>query len=165
MEKNTQKQIVLPDQLTSSVDLARTIRELEALDESLNQAELRKPGTPTKLAASSVTLEDLAKINNVSLTDKTQRAQLLSMLHAFYEHSPRIHISLANEPSAAFVRKTAIWMRKNIHPLVLLEVGLQPTLAAGCMIRTNNKIFDMSLRHRFEENRHLLVEKLSEGAE
>lgn len=162
MAEQTPEQIVLPERLVSSVDLSRIIRELEAVDESLRQTALRKPGEATKLARSSVTLEELARSNKVQLTDEAQRSQLLALLHGFMKHAPRIHMSLATEPSAKFTRKIIIWMRKNIHPLILLETGLQPTMAAGCMVRTNNKIFDMSLRHRFAENRGLLVQKIAE---
>lgn len=162
MAEQITEQIVLPERLVGSVDLSRLIRELEAVDESLRQTELRKPGEATKLTRSSTTLEELARANKVQLTDETQRTQLLALLHGFKDHAPRIHMSLATEPSAKFTRKIIIWMRKNVHPLILLEVGLQPTLAAGCMVRTNNKIFDMSLRHRFTENRGLLVQKIAE---
>lgn len=162
MSENISEQIILPERLVSSADLSRLIRELEAIDESLNQSELRKPGEPTKLARSSATLEEMAKVNNVQLTDKTQRLQMLAMLQAFKDHAPRIHLSVASEPTANFNRMIIIWLRKNIHPLMLLEIGLQPTLAAGCMLRTDNKIFDMSLRHRFAENRGILIQKISE---
>lgn len=155
------QQITLPERLVSSVDLSRTIRELEALDESMRQAALRKPGEPTKLSRSSVTLEELARENGVQLTDATQREQLIGLLHGFMDHAPRIHMSVAAEPSAAFSHRVTIWLRQNIHPLTLLEIGLQPTLAAGCIIRTNNKLFDMSLRHRFKDNRGILYEKIS----
>jgi hypothetical protein len=153
--------IKLPDQLISSVDLSRILRELEALDDSLHQMKLRKPGQPTKLARSSVTLEDLARLNKVALTDDVQRGQLLKLLQAFHHHAPRIHMSLAAEPSAQFLKNVTAWLRANVSPVILLEVGLQPTLAAGCVIRTNNKVFDMSLRHRFTENRHMLAEKIA----
>lgn len=162
MAQNTQDQIILPERLTSSVDLARLIRELSALDESLRQAKIRKPGAPTQLSRSSQTLEELARVNNVHLTDDVQRTQLLELLTAFQAHAPRVHMGLATEPTAAFTRKIVIWMRANIHPLVLLEVGLQPTIAAGCTIRTNNKFFDMSLRNHFANNRELLIQKITE---
>lgn len=162
MADQTPDQIILPERLVSSVDLSRLIRELKAVDESLRQMELRKPGEPTKLARTGVTLEEIARLNNIQLTDGTQRAQLIELLNAFQAHAPCIHISFAAEPTAKFNRKIVIWMRNNIHPLILLETGLQPTLAAGCMVRTNNKIFDMSLRHHFAENRGLLVQKISE---
>lgn len=163
MTAQSKGQITLPQQLVSSIDLARITRELEALDESLHQSTLRKPGQPTKLARSSITLEDLARLNGVSLMDPAHRSQLIKLLHALHEHAPRIRISLAAEPSGTFIQKIAVWMRENIQSTLLLDVGLQPTLSAGCTIRTNNKVFDMSLRHRFEENRALLMEKIKEA--
>ncbi len=162
MAQKSEGQITLPQQLVSSVDLARITRELEALDDSLHQTALRKPGHPTKLSRSSITLEDLARLNEVSLTEQAHRTQLIELLHSLQEHTPRIRISLASEPSGTFLQKIAVWLRANVHPTVLLEVGLQPTLSAGCTIRTNNKLFDLSLRHRFEENRGLLIDKIKE---
>lgn len=160
--EQTPGQIVLPNGLVSSIDLSRMVRELTALDESISQTSLRAPGEPTRLAATGATLEELAGANKVQLTDQKQRMQLLELLKGFQKHAPRIHMSLAAEPTAKFTEKIVIWMRKNIHPLVLLEIGLQPNIAAGCIVRTNNKMFDMSLRHCFTEKRSLLVEKIAE---
>lgn len=162
MSNSTKEQIVFPDRLVNTADLSRLIRELTALDDSIHQSSLRKPGAPTVIARSSQTLEELARTNHIKLTDAEQRAQLLNLLEAFYQHAPRIHMGLATEPSAGFTRSIITWLRKNVHPLVLLEVGLQPTIAAGCTIRTDNKFFDMSLRNHFAENRTLLVEKIAE---
>ena len=164
MAENTKTKIALPEQLISSVDMSRIIRELEALDESLRQAEIRKPGTPTKLSRSSVTLEDLARLNKVALTDAAARESLIGALKEFMKSAPRIHMALPAEPSGNFTKKIAVWIRQNIHQEILLDIGLQPTLAAGCLIRTNNKMFDMSLRHHFADSRHLLVEKIREIA-
>ncbi len=152
--------IKLPEQLVTSMDLARTIRELEKLDDALHQNSLRKPGEATRLPKTSATLEELARLNNVSLLDSKQRRQLINLAKALQEYSPRIHISLAAEPSGRFVQKIAAWFRSNVHPTVLLEVGLRPTLAAGCVIRTNNKVFDLSLRKHFENQRALLAQAM-----
>lgn len=153
--------IKLPERLVSSVDLSRTIRELQALNESVLQAQLRTPGSPTHLSRSGITLEELAHLNGIKLTDESQREQLIKLLQAFEEHATRIHMSVAVEPSARFTRQIIVWLRTNINPAVLLEIGLQPTLAAGCLIRTPNRVFDMSLRHRFSEQRGLLLDKIS----
>lgn len=161
-DEQTPGQIILPERLVSSVDLSRLVRELGGFDEMLREETLRRPDVAIKVGRCSATLEDLARLNSVDLTDQTQRVQLLELLQTFQLHAPRIHMSLATEPSAKFNHKIIIWLRANIHPLLLLESGLQPNLAAGCMIRTNNKMFDMSLRHRFVENRGLLLQKITE---
>lgn len=160
MNKEQSTQIKLPERLVGSVDLSRALRELKDLDEWLNQMALRQPGQPMKLPKTSATLDELAALNEASLLDPKHREHLVMILNAFSAHAPRIHMSFAAEPSAAFIGKIVFWLRTNINPVILLEVGLQPTIAAGCTVRTSNKIFDMSLRHRFTDNRRMLVEKI-----
>lgn len=153
--------IKLPERLVSSVDLSRTLRELKNLDDWLNQATLRTPGQNITPPKTSATLEELSSLNGVSLLEKSHREQLIGVLSAFSEHAPKIHMSFAVEPSAVFLNRMIVWLRSNINPIILLEVGLQPTLAAGCTVRTTNKMFDMSLRNRFVETRAKLVESIA----
>lgn len=157
---DTTKQFVLPENLISPVDLMRIIRELSALDDVLYQSNLRTPGQPTKINRTSRILEEVAEANQLSLINAQHRAELISALKAFLDHAPKIHMSFAVEPSPKFTRSIIVWLRSNIHPLLLLEIGLQPTMAVGAVVRTTNKVFDMSLRHHFAENRHLLNEKI-----
>lgn len=156
-------QIKLPERMIGSVDLSRTIRELKTIDDWLNQAALRGSGQAVSIPKTSTTLEEIASLNGVSLLDKSHRAQLIAVLDAFALHAPRIHMSFAVEPSGPFTRRMVVWMRTNVNPVMLLEIGLQPTLAAGCTVRTTNKLFDMSLRHRFTESRLQLVESIAKS--
>jgi hypothetical protein len=158
-----QKPPILPLQIVGSVDFARTIRELEALDDLLHQAAIRTPGTAMKMPRSSRLLEEFAAANAVSLLEAKQREWLLATAQAYKDQAPQIHISFAADPSAAFTKNILIWLRQNIHPYLLLEVGLQPAIAAGCVVRTTNHIFDMSLRHYFQDNRELLIQQLGEA--
>ena len=48
------------------------------------------------------------------------------------------------------------WFRAEAHPYVLLKVGLQPNIAAGCVIRTSNKYFDLSFRNQFSRSKDKL---------
>ena len=159
-QEKGQSAIKLPERLVTSVDLARAMRELKNLDDWLNQASLRSAGKTVSPPKTSATLEDLAVINGVSLLEPTHRDQLIAVLGAFSEHAPKIHMSFAVEPSAQFLQRMIVWLRANINPIILLDVGLQPTLAAGCTVRTRNKLFDLSLRNHFTENRHLLVDSI-----
>lgn len=150
----------LPDRLVTSVDLMRTIRELKALDDWLNQAAIRSGGGQVTPPKTSATLDEVSATNRVSLLDSSQRTQLIKLLESFATKAPRIHISFAVEPSVSFLGKVVVWMRANISPIILLDVGLQPALAAGCSVRTTNKFFDMSLRNRFVDSRHFLVDAI-----
>lgn len=160
---SVQTNIKLPERVVGSVDLSRAIRELRAIDDWLNQAAIRGSGQAVSVPKTSRTLEEIATQNGVSLLDKKQRQQLIQVLDAFFVQAPRIHMSFAVEPTAPFTKTMVVWMRANISAVILLEIGLQPSLAAGCTVRTTNKLFDMSLRHRFTERRLELIQSITEA--
>ncbi len=152
----------LPERLITMVDLNRTLRELKYLDDWLKQASIRAGGTEVKAPKTSATLDAVASLNGISLLDENQRDQLINLLEGFSHSAPKIHMSFAVEPSAFFLNKVVVWLRANINPIILIEVGLQPALAAGCSVRTQNKLFDMSLKHRFVYSRQFLIKSIEE---
>lgn len=154
----------MPDRLITTVDLNRVIRELKILDDWLNQAAIRSGGQEVKAPKTSATLDEIASTNGVSLLDAGQREQLISVLETFSKTAPRIHMSFPVEASPNFLAKMIVWLRSNINPIILIDVGLQPALAAGCSVRTPNKYFDMSLRNRFVDSRNFLVKAIEEFA-
>lgn len=156
VDQKAEKSFVLPLQIVGSVDLSRLIRELETLDDFLHQASIRKPGTAVKLPRSSRLLEEFASENGASLLEESHRKWLIEQAKVFKDKAPRIHMSFAVDPSATFTQKILVWLRQNVHPYILLDVGLQPTIAAGCIVRTTNHVFDLSLREYLQQNRELL---------
>ncbi len=155
-------ELKLPLTVTSKVDVARMMRELNALQDYMIQVQVRVPGTPMVLPRLTRPLEELAKENGINLLDEPARKQLYAMLNAVLGKGPLVHVSFAAEPSALAVQKILQWMRLNIHPQVLLQVGLQPSIAAGCTVRSPNLFFDLSLRNHLKQQEGYLVE-LIEG--
>lgn len=149
---------VLPLAVVGPADVNRLQLELEALEDYLRQQA--QTGQEPKLPKMSRMLESLAEHNAADLLEQADRDRLEVFLKAIEQHAPTIHISFAAEPSAAFTQKVLVWLRGNISSYILLQIGLQPTIAAGCVVRTNNKIFDMSLRQYLTDSRHLLVDAL-----
>lgn len=152
----------LPERITGTAHLVQATRELEKVDDFLYQTHLRTPGRPVALPKSNKILDDLAEVNNVNLLNEASRKKLLEVLEQLAEKAPVIHISFASEPSNDFLEKVVGWCRVNLHPYVLVNVGLQPSAIVGCEVRTTNKVFDMSLRNKFEEMRKVLLKKLEE---
>jgi F0F1-type ATP synthase delta subunit len=150
----------LPVLVFGVVEVRRLKRELEALEEFMAQSALREPGKQAALPRVSRLLDALAGENHLNLLQSADRKHLKDFLTRVEQHAPTLHISFATDPSSAFTSKIVSWLRANIAGDVLLEVGLQPTIAAGCVVRTTNKIFDMSLRERFSNARALLLESL-----
>lgn len=136
------KDFKLPLGIVSQVELVRAARELEALE----QYYLSTPSQSSEPANLSRGLQAIAAENGVDLGDKKQRQELLTLLGKLKTSAPLIHISFATEPSIRALEPIVTWLRQNIHPHVVLQVGLQPTIAAGCVVRTPNRVFDLSLR-------------------
>lgn len=153
----------LPVLVFGRIEVRRLERELDALEAFMRQTALRDPGKQAALPRVSRLLDALATENHLNLLQPADRKQLETFLQHIEQAAPTIHISFAVDPSSAFTAKIVTWLRANIAPDILLEVGLQPTIAAGCIVRTTNKIFDMSLRERFADARGLLLEALEES--
>lgn len=154
------RHLELPVIVFGPVEIHRLQRELEALEDFLEQAAIREPGKQPPLPRTSRILEALANNNRFNLLVPQDRKELSAFLQFIDTKAPVVHISFAADPSSAFTAKVVAWLRTNIHPYTLLQLGLQPTIAAGCILRTNNKSFDFSLRHRFYEQRQLLIDEL-----
>lgn len=150
-------------QLVTPADITRLQREINKLDDYFVAAAARSAdasANPPKLTRS---LDQLAQQNKIDLTNAAARKQLSSDLGQIIAQAPVLHISFAAEPSAQALEKILAWLRDNINPEVLLRVGLQPAMAAGCVLRTPNKIFDMSVRANLIRQEPLL-NKLIAGA-
>lgn len=157
------RRLELPTLVFGPIEVRRLQRELEALEEFMSQAAIREPGKQVALPKTSRLLDGLAGNNNMNLLQPEDRQKLAKFLAILHKKAPVIHVSLAADPSSAFTAKLVAWLRTNIHPYALLQLGLQPSIAAGCVIRTNNKTFDFSLRNRFTEQRDLLIKAIGGG--
>lgn len=153
----------LPLSVITVVDISRLKRELTAIDEFMMQSEVRKAGRQPQLPRTSHGLEELAQQNQFNLLVADNRKSLNVLLENLHQNAAVIHISFASDPPPAVLTKLITWLRKEIDPNLLLQVGLQPSIAAGCIVRTSSKYFDFSLRRHFDSQKALLLRKLTEG--
>lgn len=156
-KKEKKTGFVLTPNVVSTLDLGRAIREAEKIDDFLYQAKIRTPGSSVAMPKTTRMLETLAEANGLSLLNATHRKHLIGNLQNIKTASRKIHISFAVEPTPSVMQKVVIWLRENILPDLIIEVGIQPTISVGCVVRTTNKIFDMSLRHRFADSKKTLA--------
>lgn len=150
----------LPVSVISPADLGQVLRELEEVDRTLQAASLRQGGEEVSLPKIGRLLNDVAEVNRLNLLHGDERQQLLAELTRLKEAAPSLHMSFTADPSPAFLLKLIGWLRQEIHPHALLRTGLLPNIGAGCVLRTTNKVFDFSLKSRFEKNYQILVDEL-----
>ncbi len=153
--------LVLPISVVSRVDVGRLLREIELVDNFLTQAAIREGGQPVKLPKTSRLMDEIIEVNKLNVLIEPERKRLMAYMLVVHEKAPVLNMSFSADPSPLFIQKLMIWLRREIHPMVLLQTGLQPNIGAGCVLRTTNKYFDFSLREHFIRNRELLIDKLS----
>ena len=158
--ENSTASLSLPLSVVNKVDVGRLLREAEKIDEFMNQAAIRQPGATLTLPKTTRALSDFAAQNNINLLIADDRKALLEFLKLVREHAPQLHMSFSAEPSPSFVQKLVTYLRENIHPSALLQVGLQPTIGAGFMLRTTNKYYDFSLRTHLKSKHDILVHNI-----
>jgi hypothetical protein len=160
LEQPAERSLVLPVLIFGTVEIHRLQRELEALEDYLRQLSIREPGKEVRMPRTSRLLEQLSVDNRLDLIDPKNRQKLNDFLIALINGAPVMHISFAADPSSAFMYKLVGWFRQNIHPYALIQLGLQPAIAAGFVLRTTNHEFDFSLAEHFRKQSHLLVEAM-----
>lgn len=144
-------------------DLKRTRRELEMLENFLHQAGLRTGGKTVKMPAISRQLDDISRDNELNLLKQADRDRLAKFLDLLIKQAPVLHFMFASEPSSKAMNKLLVWLRANIHPQVVVSIGIQPAIAAGCVMRTTNRQFDFSLRQALDNKSDLLIKSIREA--
>ncbi|MBP6917023.1 F0F1 ATP synthase subunit delta [Candidatus Saccharibacteria bacterium] len=152
-------ELKLPVIINSKQDITYVYRELRSFLDTVEQSAIRGDD-PINYPAITSSLRALAQENKLDLRDQNVCKQLLNDLELLKKKALSIHISFPADPSQEVLQKLIIWFRKNVNPQIIIQVGLQPTIAAGVVVRTPNKRFDFSLRQHLYSNRAKLKEAL-----
>jgi F0F1-type ATP synthase delta subunit len=152
-------ELTLPTVIASRQDITNVHRELRLFDDASLQSVMRNDN-PVKYPPISAKLRGMVQQNQVDLRDEAARKKLLASLDLLKNSAPTIHISFPAEPSPAVLQQLVTWLRKEIDPRIVIRVGMQPTIAAGVIVRTPNHQFDFSLRQHLQKNRAKLVERI-----
>lgn len=153
------QELILPLSVVTRSDISRSLRELEKVDDYFHQAAVRGARDLAMPSLSRV-LDSLASANGINLLHADHRAALKEFLMRLKAKAPVVHMSFPSEPSPSFLAKLLEWFRRETHPHAVLHIGLQPELAAGCLVRTTNKLHDFSFRKRFENSKQKLMTAL-----
>lgn len=156
-----EKTLSLPVQIFTQADVSRLGRETEKLEAFFAQAALQGANAKT-VPQVSLQLNALINENKLSILQSDDRKKLQVFLDSLRASAPIVHASFATDPKPEFLMKLVMWFRAEAHPYVLLQVGLQPNIAAGCIFRTTNKYFDFSFKRHFQDSKAKLAVALRE---
>lgn len=150
-------ELKLPAAIISRGDVNRLIRELNRFSDYLVGAQYNGQDAAAARNVSPL-LAELAQLNGYDLMDENRRSELNGQLEKLASSGPALHISFTTAPSPKSLETVLVWLRANIHPQILLTVGLQPKIAAGCVLRTPNRVIDMGLKQTLIKQQPLLLE-------
>jgi len=155
-------EFILPASVVSKVDVSRIVGELEQIDNERTTAEVReKVGVSDESDIMlSRQLSEFLEQNQLSINTSRERSELIKRLRVLKETVPVIHLTFATPADRESLGKLVQWLRGSLHPLAVIEVGLQPALIAGVSIRTPNHIHDLSMRAMIKEHHGELVKEL-----
>lgn len=164
MNENTaaKNKFLLPDNVVSRADISRLVRELETLDAELTAMAVRAGvGVAGQTAPRlSEGLAAFLTLNKLDLKDSHRRGELVESLRKLKDHVPIVHLTFAGTADQESLAKLVSWLRKSVDSQAVIEVGLQPDLVAGVLVRTENKILDLSLRNAMRGHTSALVKQL-----
>jgi hypothetical protein len=158
MEHEQRNGLALPVGVANRADVGRLIRDTEALDNYIRQWAIKNDGTQFIMPRVSRLFNEIISTNKLNVLQSSDRKALMQFLSEIKAEAPVLHMSFTSDPSPVFTTKLMTWLRNEIHPHVLIQIGLQPNMGAGCILRTTNKYFDFSLRKQFADEKDNLLQ-------
>jgi len=158
--KDLETSLKLPDSINSPNSVSQLIDELENIEDFFLKLKVKSSLSQVDIPKTSMSLEELSKINNLNLMKSEERASLKLFLHFIRTKAPVIHLSFSSVPSDQFTSKIINWFRTEINPHLLISIGLQPNIGAGFRMRTTNKLYDFSLSKYLSASKQLLTEAI-----
>lgn len=142
----------LPSSIATKSDVVAVLRNVdEVLDKYVENNIREQEGVDFKDrpdVASNLAL--LVSENKLDVSVETLNS-LKTWLEHLKDHAPVVRFTFANDPTTDFLARLVTWLRQESGHFVLVRYGVQPTIAAGCLMYTPARRYDFTLR------RHLLA--------
>lgn len=157
-------QLNLPNAIATKSDLVNVIRNVDEVIDSYIQNRVRDLEGVDFKSRPDVTsnLAELVSINKLQVTVDNLRS-LKDWLARLNEHAPVVRFTFASDPTPEFVGNLVNWLRQASGQFVLIRYGVQPTIAAGCLMYTPARMYDFSLRHHLLTSQEVFSQALDKA--
>jgi hypothetical protein len=162
---NGELKFALPPSVSGRMQLARLVRELESLENEFETQKAQDREAKPRIPAMSQGMADCVELNAVNIMSGQARMQLKKTLNLAKEKAPTIHFTFAVEADPRSIQQLVAYVRKEIHPMALISVGMQPSLVGGAFVRTPNQLHDFSLRALLKGKRNVITDALAKGVD
>lgn len=112
-------------------------------------AELREMRTQPDAAQALENVSDEARTlmrGNQKVIESSGFSAFVDELEKTVQSAPVFEVILPTIPHDSFLADIGKWFRQEIHPNSLLEISVRRSIAGGMVLRSKNRLFDMSFR-------------------
>jgi hypothetical protein len=157
--------LILPSAIATKADLVNVLRNLEAVLDAFVENSVRQEEGVDFAARADVSsnLALLVKDNRLEVSVETLKS-LKTWLNHLKDHAPVVRFTFANDPDQKFLAAIVDWLRKNSGQFVLVRYGIQPSIAAGCLMYTPRHRYDFTLRKNITDSGQKLMEYIRAAA-
>lgn len=135
----------LPDQILTTFDWQSFLAALQ---------------TKNPDASQTVLLDAFWRANPKISPDQSFRPALMKQADHMNEALEKVTVSFAQQPDTEFLVELITWFRVNIKAYLVLDVQTDPLLIGGMVLRSNEHLYDWSLRHKLTDTKPKLTELL-----
>ena len=143
----------LPMVIATKADLVNVLRNLEEVLDTYVENSVRSQEGVDFISRSDVSsnLAALVQANQLKVEVATLKA-LQTWLTRLKDHAPMVRFTFASDPTPEFLGQIVSWLRQSSGQFVLIRYGIQPAIAAGCLLYTPAHRYDFSLRSKILKN-------------
>jgi len=158
-------EIKLPTSIVSLNDLMDLIAEISSYLSWYNHQQI-KSKVSKKASKDQYNLSPTAanlirdSLANKQITSKDIES-LIAKLKQLKDKSTTVTITLAAIPSPGIKKTLTSWCRDNISDKALINFNFNREILGGMVIKTNNHIYDWSIRRQLIASKDKLAEALS----
>lgn len=142
----------LPDAITTQRQLRQVIEELKNLNPTADKQ--------TAYDQLSYEAQALVGANQSQWEDSSDIAAFTQKLEQAYQNTPVFDVILPTYPHDTFLSELSGWFRREIHPNSLLDIKVRRSIGGGMVLRSKNRLFDLSLRPQILQSRDKIPEVL-----
>ena len=159
-------ELKLPNSIGGKRDLILAMRQVESILNDRLQDEVRERYGAKKVGTNvgEKMLGEILETNK--LKDDTQTLKkILQQMEGFKQHAPQVRVAVSQEPDQDLYKRLVAWFRKEIHPGILVQIGVQPTIGGGFILTTPMRRYDFSLKTRILSSTPKFIEIMHRNAE
>lgn len=152
---------IRPDaEIASPVQILGLINQLEDYRSGLHQSLMKlRLHVKAPNQVDQQLIKDVRLLHvQVDLSEVSQVETLIKALKDWLKTAPVVHLTFSSPPSPSIKLSITHWLHKEIDPNLLVDYGVDGSIAAGFVLRTKNHTYNFTANQLLWQHRRKLAE-------